>query len=784
MQTKPGAKTEKKENLNIAADSGSAPTNLNLAGRSVGRIPLLRTLVLVGGAAEMAEEMCASRIIQPFFGDSLLIWANLIGLIMIFLTLGYYIGGKLADRRPHPAFLYQLVALAAVLMAILPTVSTPILTWASIGSDKVQGGLFLGSLAGILALFSLPLILLGCIAPFAVRLQVLERNRAGKTAGNVSSLATVGGIIGTFVPVLYLIPTYGVHFTLYLFAAILLVFAAFGWWRVRGQDFSFTAENVQTEMPEVTALVANVKVNPVSLYAVVFTGGLGVMAVEMCASHLIQPYFGDSLLIWANLIGFIMIFLSVGYFVGGKLADRYPSPTFLYQLTAIAAFTIGLIPVLSDPVLGLAKIGFDQVNGGLFYGSLVGISLLFCIPLIMLGCVMPFAVRLQMLSLRNAGKTAGNVSSISTIGSILGTFLPVLVFIPTFSTRTSLYLLAVTLLAISLLALWQAQNLRLNVQLGINAALLVVVVALAFGLVINVIKPSDKGTTLIYEKESAINYIQVEKGGDSTYLVLNEGHAIHSIYNPNQILTGGYWDYYMLAPFFAKNVQQSQVKNALMVGLAAGTVPHILTAAYGDSLHVDGVEIDQEIVNVGNQYFHMGDQKNLTPIVQDGRYYLVTTDKKYDLIGIDAFHQPYIPFYLTTQEFFQQVHDHLNPNGVTAINVGSPAAPDGGRDYRLVNAIASTMRTVFPSVYIVDVPGTFNSVVIATNQPSTLDTFKKNLQSGAATSQLIQQVGQNLIINGNLRTWNQTSDIFTDDHAPVEQLIDQIILDYVGAGGK
>jgi hypothetical protein len=276
----------------------------------------------------------------------------------------------------------------------------------------------------------------------------------------------------------------------------------------------------------------------------------------------------------------------------------------------------------------------------------------------------------------------------------------------------------------------------------------------------------------------------VKDVNNRTLLILNEGHAIHSIYDPKQILTGGPWDYYMITPFFAQNRQQSEVKSVLMIGLAAGTVPRILTSAYDQNLKIDGVEIDPAIVQIGRDYFHMGEQPNLTPIVEDGRYYLVTSDKKYDIIGTDAYHQPYIPFYLTTREYFQQVRDHLTTNGVSVINVGSPTSGNGQRDFRLVNIIASTMRSVFPNVYIIDVPTSFNSIVVATNQPSDIEALKRNLQNGAVTSPLIQSFADSAIQKGNLRSWDDSSQVLTDDLAPVERLIDQIILDYVGNGGK
>ncbi len=515
------------------------------------------------------------------------------------------------------------------------------------------------------------------------------------------------------------------------------------------------------------------------LLSLVFIEGMSVMAVEMCGSRLIQPYFGDSLLIWANLIGFFMIYLALGYFFGGRLADRFPRAIFLYQLTGLAAFVMGLIPMLAAPVLKLSSEGFQNADGGLFYSSLMGIIVLFAAPLILLGCVSPFAIRLRMLEVAGAGKTAGTISALSTTGSILGTFLPVLLLIPWLGTRPTIYLFSIVLLVFSIYGLWKSNSKRWLVFTG----LLLIMLVSAFLLLGKLVKPAVDGE-LVYERESAHNYIQVVRPNynpDQLNLVLNEGHATHSIYNPKQILTGGYWDYYMIAPFFNKNQQEQDVKKAYIVGLAAGTVPRIMSAGYGDQLKIDGAELDPAILEVGRKYFDMNSQKNLNAVAQDGRYFLVTSSQKYDIIAVDAFRQPYIPFQLTTKEFYQLSSDHLGPNGVLAANVGSPAV-NGKRDYRLVEALASTMRAVFPSVHIMDVKGTFNTLIIATKQPTDTATFRENV--ARLQNPLLRQVGENAANNYDIRDWNDTGTVFTDDWAPVERLIDQLIIDYVVGGGK
>ncbi len=287
---------------------------------------------------------------------------------------------------------------------------------------------------------------------------------------------------------------------------------------------------------------------------------------------------------------------------------------------------------------------------------------------------------------------------------------------------------------------------------------------------------SNGGGVLITERESIYNYIQVVQVGDETQLIMNEGVGIHSIYNPNSILTQGYWDNFLVTPYFNKPpFTQSQVHRVGLIGLGGGTAAREFTAAYGP-IPIDGVEIDSTIVDLGRQYFHMT-EPNLHVIVQDGRYYLQTTSQKYDVICIDTYQQPYVPFQFTTQEFFKTVRDHLTPTGVVAVNAGRTST-----DYRLVEALAQTMHSVFPNVYIMDTERFTNSLVIGTNAPTSLANFMVNTAS--LTNPLLQNVAQESNIYGNIREERSRTVYFTDDRAPVEQLIDQIILGAVENKGK
>src|SRR5256884_4364827 len=413
------------------------------------------------------------------------------------------------------------------------------------------------------------------------------------------------------------------------------------------------------------------------LILLVFVAGASSLAVELAASRLLAPYFGTSLFVWANLIGLILLYLTIGYYLGGRLADRYPRPEVLYTLTISAAFLISLIPFLSKPILEWSQSSFATYSVGVFYGSLISVILLFAVPMILLGCVSPFAIRLRIERLGKSGRTAGQLYAISTAGSILGTFLPVLFLIPTIGTYRTSFTFAVALLFVSIVGLASTRfespaSRRRRINRSLLPLLLLIPMALSVLTIQGPIKAafgSNGGGVLITERESVYSYIQVVKVGDETRLILNEGVGIHSIYNPNSILTQGPWDYFMIAPYFNNPpFTQNQVRKVAIIGLGGGTAVREFSAAYGP-IPIDGVEIDSAIVNMGRQYFHMN-EPNLHVVLQDGRYFLQTNSQKYDVVAIDAYQQPYIPFQLTTQEFFQEVRNHLTPTGVTVINAG------------------------------------------------------------------------------------------------------------------
>jgi spermidine synthase len=504
------------------------------------------------------------------------------------------------------------------------------------------------------------------------------------------------------------------------------------------------------------------------LLPLVFVAGAASLGVEFGAARLLAPYFGDSLYVWGVLIGLVLIYLSAGYALGGRIADRWPRVDLLFQLTAWAGFWIGLIPLISYPILQKALEGFASVSAGLVLGTLLSVVLLFAAPVILLGCVSPFAIRLRLRGVETGGDTAGKVYALSTAGSIAGTFVPVFYLIPTFGTRATLVGFGAVLLVVSLLGLWPRRRyIAILLLTALGTALLLP----------HSVKPALQGT-LLYEKESAYNYIQVVRDGTRTELILNEGQAIHSIYDPNSLTTGGPWDYTVLAPSFrpAQRVEPRPARVAIL-GLAGGTIARQYAAAYGQQVGITGVELDPDILSAGRHYFAI-DQAHVRTVVQDARYWLATrpSSDRYDVIIMDAYRQPYIPFHLTTKEFFELARQHLAPGGVVVVNAGRTAT-----DYRLVDALASTMRPVFRNLYLVDVPAFANTLIFGTTMPASMDDVRHNLT--LAREPLVQDVAQSALGEGRLRASPYRSPPFTDDLAPVERVIDSIILNYATGHG-
>ncbi len=509
------------------------------------------------------------------------------------------------------------------------------------------------------------------------------------------------------------------------------------------------------------------------LQVLVFTSGAAVMAVEMAGLRLLAPYFGTSLVVTTVLIGTLMGFLSLGYSLGGRFGDRHPTLPALCKVTFAASLLVLVIPFIGQPVLQAAAavlrplVQGDEVSEpavaiATIVGGILGTLAIMAGPITLLGMVSPWAIRLAIDTVEGSAKVAGRLYALSTFGSILGTFLPALVLVPALGVRDTFIAVGTVLLAVSAVGFLG----------GAKGALPPAGSALLLLLPTGTIRPMPG---LVYEEESTYHFIQVvqEPYGDcpdAYHLYLNEGIGVHSVKCPDpQKDIRGYWTYMAAAPLWMDDPQS--LRDVLIIGLAGGTMARQMLDAF-PAARIDGVEIDGAVVEAGRRYFDNANPA-LRPIVMDGRVWLSVTDKRYDLIQIDAYRQPYIPFHLVTREFFEAVYDHLGDDGVLAVNVASVR----GVSASLSAMIYRTLREVFPTVVLVNATKA-NDVILATRREKSmmlgadnLDKLPPSLALDSLRDRLRSRVA------GPVPGW-EDAQVLVDDQAPVEMAWDLMALEY------
>ncbi|MEP6909878.1 MAG: fused MFS/spermidine synthase [Actinomycetota bacterium] len=489
-----------------------------------------------------------------------------------------------------------------------------------------------------------------------------------------------------------------------------------------------------------------------SLNALVFCAGAGSLATEIGAARLLAPYYGSSTIVWANVIGLVLASLSVGYWLGGRLADRRPEPRVLGAVVLVAAVLIAIVPFAAGPFLDVSVNGLDQVSAGAALGSFFAVLALFAPPVTLLGMVAPFAIRLAIDDVRDAGSVAGRLYALSTIGSLLGTFASALVAIPTIGTQRTL-LCAAVLVALPGAALLGRRWL---------------VVAAAIGALLAVPAGSVRAEPgLIFQQESRYQFIHVTEQHGVRRLYLNEGLAVHSIWHRDTVLTGGEWDTYLAVP----PLLGRPLRRVAILGNAGGTTARALGVFYPDA-RVDGVELDPAVTTVGRRFFGLNDNPRLRVITADARPFLRQTNERYDLIVVDAYRPPYVPFYLATHEFFRLARSRLSPGGALVLNVGTVPG-----DHRLADGVSGTLATEFPLVLTWQ-PLLFNQFLIGLDRAEPKEVLIRRLGHGPLQLRPLQR-----LLAHDMKTAAPSADPWTDDRAPVEWLTDRMILEFAARGG-
>jgi spermidine synthase len=433
----------------------------------------------------------------------------------------------------------------------------------------------------------------------------------------------------------------------------------------------------------------------------------------------------------------------------------------------IAAVWIAAIPLVGKYIIiGISGLLVLTVNHNfLVLAAFFTCMIIFVFPLFLLGTVTPSLVKYTVDSLDNSGKIVGTLGAFNTIGSIIGTFIPTFVTIPAVGTSVTFLIFSGILLLLSFVYFLPGKKKVMKCMM----AFLIFCLCSIFGY-------SDSFAfwehNLTYEGESIYNYLQVKETKNSVILSTNVLFGVQSITKKDHSLTGLYYDYAMAAPVLA-GVKEKDAANVLILGMGTGTYAR-QCKNYFPNLQIEGVEIDQKITDLANQYFDAAKDVHVT--TYDGRAYLQAVDKKYDVILVDAYQDITIPFQMSTKEFFQMVKEHLTDRGVMVVNMNMHAKGAGNINEYLSDTIAH----VFHSVYTVDVNGSTNRELFATGQSGNVENFENQI------SQIKSQELKSLMnqIAENMSPYQKGNDILTDDKAPVELLgmkvIDQLIQEEIG----
>jgi spermidine synthase len=456
------------------------------------------------------------------------------------------------------------------------------------------------------------------------------------------------------------------------------------------------------------------RVDAIALSTAVFLSGAALLGVEIAASRVLAPTFGSSLYVWGALIGVVLTGLSIGYWAGGMLADRWPSPYLFVSAIALGAALVLAIPLCDEWVL-------EQVvawDPGPRLDPLVASIILFGPMSVVLASVSPIAVRLAARSIDRLGRTAGRLFAISTAGSIAGTFATAFWLVPEYGTDQVLAVGAVVLLA-------AAAAVALLEGLWIPGGALVAGAGAAL-LAVGALAPDTEGRVLqgsaarnwspLYREREVRTPRQLDpaevglNGGgftirearDTRYhrLLVVEDETSRFLRFDSSFQSGMYLDDPFRTRFaysdymhlgLAYNPRATKV---LVVGLGGGSTQKRIWRDFRD-VEVTTVELDPEVAETAYEWFELPRDPRLVVEVDDGRRFLQRTDERYDVIMIDAFYADGVPFHLTTLEFVELMRDRLTPGGVIATNVIGALA---GGSSQITRALWKTYSAVFPTV--------------------------------------------------------------------------------------
>lgn len=485
-----------------------------------------------------------------------------------------------------------------------------------------------------------------------------------------------------------------------------------------------------------------------------FLIGLIIMGYELTVSRLIAPYYGNSVYTWGILLSVVMTALAMGYFLGGRLADKTKQPASTLAFTLFLSGFVLFISYFSSQYLLQQSLQFVvQSSSAWFYLIILTIAMLcsFAPAMMLLGMISPILLKLSVKGIKSIGNTTGILSMVGSLGGIIGSIVASFVLIPTIGVLHSIQFFSILLSLSSLLVFF-------NRKISQLVALLIIGIVFV-DRVYQVFVSKVQADVVV---ESLYNHIKISEHNGRMYLSTGNARGVQSISIPESGIMNNYLDYLALSPIL---LQKEQPYSVLLIGVAGGTVIKQLNRFFPNAVEIDAVEIDPAMIEVAKEYFALSDSE-ANIIIEEGRKYIATTNKKYDLVLIDAFSTDlYAPSHLMTKEFFTQVKTVLQPGGMMVFNVVSPEINSAGPT--LYQAISNTVASVFPSVF--HAPVRDDKLVLTNHMVFASESNQNSFVLATAINNIeAREIATNIRSRMKRIQLDTAMSVLTDDKAPIE----------------
>ena len=421
------------------------------------------------------------------------------------------------------------------------------------------------------------------------------------------------------------------------------------------------------------------------------------MGLELLAARVLAPVMGNSIFVWGSIIASFMIALSLGYWLGGRIADRYGAARSLGVVIGAAGVATALCPLAARATLSWAA------ELGTRTGPLIATTLIFFVPALLLAMVTPMGIRLvASTGLSHIGRSAGTLSAVSTAGSIVGTLGTTFWLIPLLQVEPLIVSFGAVLTMTALVSMGiraEAEPGHAPHELGLRSTVAVVLLVIAgfaasTGVYLHVRTPATEneyGEQILYSADTQYHRITVtEKDGVRSLRFDTSWQSAISLADGYTSIIR-YPDYLHTA--LAANPDAERV---LVLGLGGGAVTKRMWRDY-PKMRIDSVEIDPVVVDVAKRYFGLPEDERLRVFVEDARRYVQRTDETYDVVIVDAYYADALPFHLTTREFFTEISQVLRPGGVVAYNIISAVE---GEDSELFRSMYRTAGGVWDELWV------------------------------------------------------------------------------------